>query len=118
MTRFVRLLAVALCALAAPAAVGAQGFTVVVNSSNPATSLSKDAVSQMLLKQTVSWPTGEKVAPVDLGKDAAARQAFSKAVHGRAVSAVVAYWQTQIFSGKAAPPPTRSSDAEVIARQQ
>jgi ABC-type phosphate transport system substrate-binding protein len=100
------MLAVALLVTARSAA--AQGFVLVVNASGPS-SISKAEVSKIFLKK------GGQLVAVDQDKDANVRNAFSKAVLGRPVSAVVSYWQQQIFSGGEAPPAERASDAEVLA---
>lgn len=86
----------------------AQGFVVVVNAAGPAT-LSKTDVSRIFLRKS------SKLSPVDQGKDAGVRGAFSKAMLGRPLAAVLSYWQQQIFSGGDAPPPEKASDAEVLA---
>jgi len=96
-------------ALLAPARrAAAQGFVIVVNEAGPA-SLNKAEVSRIFLKKS------SKLTPVDLEKGAKVRTAFSKAVIGRPVTAVVSYWQQQIFSGGDSPPSEKSSEAEVLA---
>ena len=112
MKKLVMCALLALCASAAPAK--AQTFTVVVNESNPVSSLSKDELSKIFLKKMTQWPAGGAITAVDLGKAARAREAFSKAVHGRSVSAIESHWQQQIFAGKDVPPPEKPSDAEVL----
>ena len=93
----------------------AQDFKVVVNSANSTTELTADAASKLFLKQSAKFPNGTPAQPVDLSKSSPVRASFSKAVHGRPVSAVESYWQQQIFSGKDVPPAAKSSDDEVIA---
>jgi ABC-type phosphate transport system substrate-binding protein len=100
------MLAVALVLTARPAA--AQGFVLVVNAAGPS-SMSKADVSKIFLKKS------GQLMPVDQDKDASVRSAFSKAVLGRPVMAVLSYWQQQIFSGGDAPPAEKGSDAEVLA---
>jgi hypothetical protein len=39
---------------------------------------------------------------------------FAQHVHRRPASALAAYWQQQIFSGRAVPPPERSTDREIV----
>jgi ABC-type phosphate transport system substrate-binding protein len=96
-------------ALLAPARTAdAQGFVVVVNAAGPA-SLSKDDVSKIFQKKNA------QLTPVDQDKSAKVRDAFSKAVLGRPVSAMTSYWQQQIFAGKDVPPTEKSSDADVLA---
>lgn len=95
--------------------LGAQTYVVVVNAANPVTSLSKSTVNDVFLKRVVRWDDGQPTAPVNLDRASATRDAFSRAVHGKSAAAVESYWQGQIFAGKETPPPTRSSDAEVLA---
>ena len=86
----------------------AQGYVVVVNEAGPA-SLSKTDVSRIFLKKS------SQLTPVDQDKDAKVRSSFSKAVLGRPLSAIISYWQQQIFSGGESPPTEKASDAEVLA---
>jgi len=111
MLKRIYLLALALLAsLAAPSArAHAQGFVVVVNAASAATTLSKSDVSNAFLKK------GGKFAPIDQDKGSKTRDAFTKAVHGRPVSAIATYWQQQIFAGKDVPPAEKGSDADVLA---
>jgi hypothetical protein len=39
------------------------------------------------------------------------RDAFSRDVHGKPTSAVEAYWQQQVFSGRDVPPPEKGEGA-------
>jgi ABC-type phosphate transport system substrate-binding protein len=91
-----------------------QGFKVIVNSSTDISSLSKREVSRLFLKKVKTWDNDLKVSPVDLSSKDEARQMFSKEIHGKSVSAIEAYWQQRVFSGRDVPPPERSSDASVV----
>ena len=104
------LIAVATTPLAAQ-----QGYVVIVNDANSVSSVSATELSRMFMKKLNRWQSGLDVVPVDLPESAAAREAFSAAVHGKAVSAVHAFWQQQIFSGRAVPPAEKASDEQVIA---
>jgi ABC-type phosphate transport system substrate-binding protein len=89
-------------------------FRVVVNASNPTSTLTKQELSRLFLKKTKLWKeSGETVLPVDLVENAV-REDFSKEVHGKKVAAVKAYWQKKIFSGRAVPPPEKTSDEDVM----
>ncbi len=99
----------------APAAAANPGFKVVVNASNPTTSISKEQLSRCFMKQTNTWINGATVTPVDLSAASSVRVEFSTAVHDRDVNAVKSYWQRQIFSGRGVPPPEKASDEEVLA---
>ncbi len=90
-------------------------FTVVVNSSNPSTTMSKQQVRLIFLKKTSKWENGTKAVPVDQAEDRTVRRSFTSAVHGKKVSAIKSYWQKMIFSGRATPPSEKSSDSEVLA---
>jgi ABC-type phosphate transport system substrate-binding protein len=95
--------------LLAPArTAAAQGYIVVVNEAGPAT-LSKSDVSRIFLRKNT------QLTPVDQDKEAKVRSTFSKAILGRPISAVISYWQQQIFSGGDSPPIEKTSDAEVLA---
>ncbi len=108
----------AFCALVSAGLSQAQSaapFKVVVNQANPTTSISKDRLSQLLLRKTAKWQNGTLVEPVDLKTSSVTSEKFCVAVHGKSVAAVKAYWQQQIFSGQGSPPPELESDTEVIA---
>ena len=113
MTRTILLILLLLALGSARAA--AQRYVVVVNTANSAASLSKSEAADLFLKKTTKWPDGRSAAPVDQAKSSAVRDAFSRAVLSRPVSAVGAYWQQMIFSGKDVPPPEKPGDAEVLA---
>jgi len=98
-----------------PAAAADPGFKVVVNASNPTTSISKEQLSRCFMKQTNTWINGATVTPVDLSANSPVRAEFSIAIHERDVNAVKSYWQRQIFSGRGVPPPEKASSEEVLA---
>ena len=97
-----------------PAQAQDSSLKVLVHSDHPVTSLSKSHVSQLLLQKGTQWDSGLKVLPVDQTDSASVREKFSKAVHGKSVSAVKSYWQKSIFSGRDVPPPEKASDRAVI----
>jgi ABC-type phosphate transport system substrate-binding protein len=113
--RVLVLIVAGLVANRAVAAESAAAYKVIVNAANPVTTLSHDDVSRLFLKKTTKWPNGQPVLPVDLPATAAVRQAFSKEILKRVPYEVAAYWNQAIFRGQALPPPTRSSDGEVLA---
>lgn len=91
------------------------GYKVVVNADNPSGDLKKKDVANFMLKKKSKWSHGEKVRPVDLKRDSDTREAFSKGVLNRSVSAVVTYWQQRVFAGRGLPPPMKGSDGGVLA---
>ncbi len=96
-------------------ATGTKGYQVIVHSSNPASSLPREQIARYFLKKATAWPSGKPVVAVDQLKESAAREAFSPDVLKKPVAAVTAYWQQQIFSGRAVPPVEKASDAAVLA---
>jgi ABC-type phosphate transport system substrate-binding protein len=104
--------------LVAPSLLSAEadtGYKLVVNAANPLTAVSRGDVTQIFLRKTLTWPNGQPAAPVDQRSDAPSRQAFSMSVLRKDTNEIAAYWNQMIFSGRALPPPTKSSDDEVLA---
>jgi len=101
--------------LSSPLAAHAQDFTVIVNASNPVTSLPRDDVAKLFLKKTVAWESGRAVAPVELPPAAKAREAFARTVLNKSIAQVKSYWQQQIFSGRDVPPPEKQTENDVVA---
>jgi len=109
-------LAAMLVLSAAPKAAEAQqGYVVIVNEANDVSEISSADLSAMYLKKSRRWPSGQEVVPVDLSENQSTRESFSIAVHGKSTSAIKAYWQKMIFSGKAVPPVEKTVDQDVIA---
>ena len=101
--------------LAAPvAAEDVRPFKIVVHPATAVTSLTVPQVSQLFLRTKRTWDDGIAVAPVDQ-VPGALREAFSKHVFGRSVSAIKSYWQSQLFAGRGVPPPELRNDAAVVA---
>lgn len=90
------------------------GYVVVVNDSNPISSISNTAVTELFLKKITKWDSGLKVQSVDQAPSRSVRESFTRAVHGKSVNSVRAYWQTMIFSGKSTPPPELDSDSQIL----
>jgi ABC-type phosphate transport system substrate-binding protein len=101
--------------VALPRTTMAQGFKVVAHPDVAAGELTTAAASNIFLKKDRKFPGGGEANAVDLPASSPVRDAFSKAVHGRSTSAVVTYWQQQVFSGKDTPPVTKPSDDAIIA---
>jgi ABC-type phosphate transport system substrate-binding protein len=102
--------------LLADATTGAKpGFLVVVNQANPVSSLSRQELSDLFLKKSSEWPGLGRVLPVDQPEGAAVREIFNREIHRKTSSAVRAYWQQRVFSGRDVPPPEKEGDQEVLA---
>ncbi len=97
-----------------PVAAQESAFVVIVHPDNPVQSASKKKVSRLLLKELAKWDGGLSARPVDLDSTSQIRESFSRDVHGRSVTSIKNYWQRQIFSGRAVPPPEVATDTDVI----
>ena len=93
-------------------------YKVIVNNANPVDSISTRDLSRMFLRKLTRWSGELVVNPVDLNPDSTVREQFSTDVLGKPVFAVKAYWNRQIFSGAALPPPEKGNDAEVLTYVQ
>jgi len=91
----------------------AKSYKVIVNPSNPVSSMSRDDVSRIFLKKTSKFSDGRGASPVDLAANSRTRESFSQDIHGKSSSAVDAYWQEMIFSGRDIPP-AQKSESSVI----
>lgn len=89
-------------------------YKVIVNSSNSLSTIKKGDLSKFFLKKKQKWPDGKDVLCVDLAVDSSIRKKFSKQIHGRTVSAIKAYWQKQIFSGRGVPHLELDSEAKIL----
>jgi ABC-type phosphate transport system substrate-binding protein len=87
---------------------------VVVNSANPISSLSREQVARIFLRQVTVWENGIEVLPVDQIERAPARAAFAHDVQLQSVKALKTYWQQRIFSGDESPPPERVTGSDVL----
>jgi ABC-type phosphate transport system substrate-binding protein len=104
--------------LAVPQTASAQAstdFKVIVNAANPSAALSRDELSRLFLKKVTTWSNARPVAVVEQKPSAELRDRFARDVHGRQPAYITSYWQQMIFSGRATPPPEKSSDAEITA---
>jgi ABC-type phosphate transport system substrate-binding protein len=105
---------VALLLAAAP--VDAQtAYKIIAHPDSPANGISRSDASRIFMKKTTRWSDGSKVVVVDLSPTSPVRASFTSDVIDKNVSAVQAYWQQQIFSGRGVPPEEMATDADVIA---
>jgi len=87
---------------------------VVTNASNSATSLPREQVASIFLRQVVAWGNGDEILPVDQIERSPARAAFARDVQHQSLKALKTYWQQRIFSGDEPPPPERVTDSDVL----
>jgi ABC-type phosphate transport system substrate-binding protein len=87
---------------------------VIVNSANPASTMRREQVAKIFLRQIAAWDDGEEILPVDQIERSPVRVAFTRDVQGLTVRALKMYWQKRIFSGDESPPPERVTDSDVL----
>jgi len=114
---FRRLIVLAILGLAAVPHLSWAGddYLVIAHSSSGADALASQALSDIFLKKTKTWPDGASVTPVDQVSRSPVRGKFSLAIHKKPLGAIKAYWNKLIFSGKGTPPQELGTDAEIIA---
>ena len=91
------------------------GYQVIVNVAAAAAEMERAEVARFFLRQATKWSDGQSVLPIDQSARSGVRDAFSKGVLRQPLPAVESYWQRQIASGRAVPPPVKTTDAEVLA---
>jgi TonB family protein len=95
-------------------AVAQDGYRIVVNPTNPVSSLSKSQVSHLFLERA-KWDDGAVVAPVDLLPTSPVRDGFSREVLGVPVSEAIDRRRDASKAAGANPPPAMATDREVLA---
>lgn len=100
--------------LASASIAGDDGFKVIVNPNNHATSLDRDFVRDAYLKKTSEWGDGTALHPIDLSARFPARDRFTQDVIRKTPSQLKSYWNQRIFSGKGTPPPEADSTTDLI----
>ncbi len=111
--RTTKTMLVLLALFLAPAGLAEEGFKVIVNSSNGASSVTRSQLSRYFLKKTTTWSNGQQVAPVQPA-DERVRSAFSRDVHGKSLGALTSYWNQVVFSGRDVPPLEKRTEEAVV----
>jgi ABC-type phosphate transport system substrate-binding protein len=114
MSRMIIIATLVLALFGATRRAGAQNVTIIVNDAVPVTSLSMDELARVFQKQRVRWDNGLTLEPVDLSPEAGVREHFTRMVFTRSTAQMKAWWQSQIFSGRAVPPVELSTESQVI----
>lgn len=97
-----------------PAAQEEKTFVVVIHAENSTLSIDRGLLSKIFIKKVKRWENDISVVPVDQGEQSPIREAFTRAVHKKSVSAIKSFWQRMIFSGRDVPPTELESDGEVL----
>lgn len=107
----IALLAVAMIGAGRPPIVK---VVVIINSANPVSTMRREQVARMFLREVPVWGNGEEILPVDQLERSPSRITFAREVQGQTVSSLKIYWQQRIFTGDESPPPERVSDSDVL----
>ena len=99
---------------AGPFAQGQPPFVVIVNTSNPITSLPVTELQRVFRKRTRMWRHGESMVPVDWDATSEIRQEFSRMVMGRSVREMADFWIQQSITQGLAPPSTQKSARAIL----
>jgi ABC-type phosphate transport system substrate-binding protein len=102
--------------LTVPGAGAAQStrYKVIVNAGNPATVLRTSELARIFLCTATIWPGGTPVLAVDQADGTPIRQTFVRDVIGKDSVSLSRYWEQAIFAGRAVPPPTMATDADIV----
>jgi TonB family protein len=85
---------------------------IIVNPSNPTTSLSKARVSELFLRKATTWDDGQTVLPVEQIDSSPLRETFCREVLGMSPSAAA---QQAAAAHRGDPPVSVATDREVLA---
>jgi ABC-type phosphate transport system substrate-binding protein len=92
----------------------AEAFKVIVNVKVPGKAIRRESVADIFLGRADRWGDGRPVSPIDLSTTSDVRDAFTRSVLDMTILSVRVYWTRALSSGHY-PPPTRTSDDEVVA---
>lgn len=109
------LLALALLLAASLASAQEAAYKVIVNASNPATTIKRELVAQLFMTRKTSWAHGPAGDPVDQSMTSPVRDAFSREVLGMPLPAVQDHWRKRMLTAREFPPLVKGTDADVIA---
>jgi len=108
----VMILAAAL--LADPSPSAESPVKIIVNASNPVTTLSREQVSRLFLKKQIRWEDGRDVRPIEFG-DRGLQEIFARDFHRKSWDSVERYWQELVFSAREGRPVVLAKEAAVVA---
>jgi ABC-type phosphate transport system substrate-binding protein len=93
----------------------AEAFVVIVHPSVAGTQVRRGDLAGLFLRKVTRWGDRSPAQPVDQSGASPVRKAFSEAVLGLPVAAVLQYWQKAMFATTPLHPPlVKPSDAEVV----
>jgi ABC-type phosphate transport system substrate-binding protein len=100
--------------LAAPAQAQEPSYKIIVNASNTASVVKREAVAQLFLNRKATWTSGPTADPVDQSMTSPVRAAFAREILGMPLPSVQQYWRRRVLDLREFPPMVKSSDEEVV----
>jgi ABC-type phosphate transport system substrate-binding protein len=92
-----------------------EGFKVIVNAGQSGTTVRRDVLTDIYLGKAQRWGDGSRIVAVDLSATSPVREEFSQQVLGMPLDAVKVHWIRNVSERRQLPPPSKSSDEDVIA---
>ncbi|MBP7484943.1 MAG: hypothetical protein KA781_06515 [Aquabacterium sp.] len=89
-------------------------LVVVVNAKMPAPALTAKDVTDLYLGRTRNLSNGQAVVPLDNPAASATRARFYKALTGKAITDINAYWARLLFTGQSSPPQPMADTAALL----
>lgn len=87
---------------------------VVMNAKTATSPLSTRDVSDLYLGRTRNLPNGQSIVAVDHPSASLSRARFYKALTGKAITDINAYWARLLFTGQSSPPQQLSDSAAIV----
>jgi ABC-type phosphate transport system substrate-binding protein len=112
--KVLRLVLAAIALLATTASASTQEFQIIAHPTVQGTKISKANLSALFTGKTSRWGDKAQARPVDQSARSQVRRAFTAAVIGLSMGELQLYWQRRVASDHVFPPPTKSSDQEVL----
>lgn len=89
-------------------------LVVVVNAKMPAPALTAKDITDLYLGRTRNLSNGQAVVPLDNPAASATRARFYKALTGKAITDINAYWARLLFTGQSSPPQPMTDTAALL----
>ena len=90
-------------------------YQIIVHPANHVDAVDKDFVRMAFLKKVATWRNDTTIRPAQLSRRFPLRDRFTREVLKKTPIQLRSYWNQQVFSGKAVPPPEFHSEAAVIS---
>jgi ABC-type phosphate transport system substrate-binding protein len=100
---------------AVTASAEAEQFQIVVHPTTQGANISRKALTAIFTGRALRWGDQTKVQPVDQSVRAPVRHIFTSQVLGMSLGELQLHWRRQMTKRRVHPPPTRSSDEDVLA---